>query len=247
MRRALAVLALALAAAQDDTPPLIEALVAGDVARAGALLAQGADVSELSVITPLYAAQENIRSAKQRRAMLRRLIALGAEPDQPTQDGTTTLMLAAYHGELKDAQLLLDAGADPRRTNDLDSDAIDAAARGGHSELAAALREQAGAAGERQAALWAALVRRVEAHVGAVHAELEALYVAACQPDDLASARLPSPSEQRRGDVNVPSCHALRTAGLEEYYGNVNMLMVCLLYTSPSPRDVEESRMPSSA
>ena len=24
-------------------------------------------------------------------------------------------------------------------------------------------------------------------------------------------------------------------------------LMVCLLYTSPSPRDVEESRMPSSA
>ena len=24
-------------------------------------------------------------------------------------------------------------------------------------------------------------------------------------------------------------------------------LMICLLYTSPSPRDVEESRMPSSA
>ena len=26
-----------------------------------------------------------------------------------------------------------------------------------------------------------------------------------------------------------------------------HMLFVCLLYTSPSPRDVEESRMPSSA
>ena len=26
-----------------------------------------------------------------------------------------------------------------------------------------------------------------------------------------------------------------------------NMIMTCLLYTSPSPRDVEESRMPSSA
>ena len=26
-----------------------------------------------------------------------------------------------------------------------------------------------------------------------------------------------------------------------------NIAMVCLLYTSPSPRDVEESRMPSSA
>ena len=28
---------------------------------------------------------------------------------------------------------------------------------------------------------------------------------------------------------------------------NVATGMVCLLYTSPSPRDVEESRMPSSA
>ena len=26
-----------------------------------------------------------------------------------------------------------------------------------------------------------------------------------------------------------------------------NLIYVCLLYTSPSPRDVEESRMPSSA
>ena len=26
-----------------------------------------------------------------------------------------------------------------------------------------------------------------------------------------------------------------------------NIIMICLLYTSPSPRDVEESRMPSSA
>ena len=29
--------------------------------------------------------------------------------------------------------------------------------------------------------------------------------------------------------------------------GNYVLLLVCLLYTSPSPRDVEESRMPSSA
>ena len=27
----------------------------------------------------------------------------------------------------------------------------------------------------------------------------------------------------------------------------VDLTVVCLLYTSPSPRDVEESRMPSSA
>ena len=32
---------------------------------------------------------------------------------------------------------------------------------------------------------------------------------------------------------------------LPEYY--THLLYLCLLYTSPSPRDVEESRMPSSA
>ena len=32
------------------------------------------------------------------------------------------------------------------------------------------------------------------------------------------------------------------------FYGNsFNSILACLLYTSPSPRDVEESRMPSSA
>ena len=30
-------------------------------------------------------------------------------------------------------------------------------------------------------------------------------------------------------------------------YAIASLIMACLLYTSPSPRDVEESRMPSSA
>ena len=30
-------------------------------------------------------------------------------------------------------------------------------------------------------------------------------------------------------------------------FGGVSRNKICLLYTSPSPRDVEESRMPSSA
>ena len=34
---------------------------------------------------------------------------------------------------------------------------------------------------------------------------------------------------------------------VEEEYPEDWRLYVCLLYTSPSPRDVEESRMPSSA
>ena len=33
----------------------------------------------------------------------------------------------------------------------------------------------------------------------------------------------------------------------QDFEGHVEFVMICLLYTSPSPRDVEESRMPSSA
>ena len=36
-------------------------------------------------------------------------------------------------------------------------------------------------------------------------------------------------------------------ASLKEHNHVNEQLMHCLLYTSPSPRDVEESRMPSSA
>ena len=36
-------------------------------------------------------------------------------------------------------------------------------------------------------------------------------------------------------------------AGMERKNGDRNGQKSCLLYTSPSPRDVEESRMPSSA
>ena len=38
-------------------------------------------------------------------------------------------------------------------------------------------------------------------------------------------------------------------AGVDEYKKNIfiDRINSCLLYTSPSPRDVEESRMPSSA
>ena len=35
--------------------------------------------------------------------------------------------------------------------------------------------------------------------------------------------------------------------GLTIYFDNPIFIYICLLYTSPSPRDVEESRMPSSA
>ena len=42
--------------------------------------------------------------------------------------------------------------------------------------------------------------------------------------------------------VNVGVAYGLWASG-----GVISTALLCLLYTSPSPRDVEESRMPSSA
>ena len=49
-----------------------------------------------------------------------------------------------------------------------------------------------------------------------------------------------APSEQATIPVVVPGDHLLAANSLYQATS-------CLLYTSPSPRDVEESRMPSSA
>ena len=50
---------------------------------------------------------------------------------------------------------------------------------------------------------------------------------------------------------NIESVLEIALAGFSKkelkVYTEYGKLIVCLLYTSPSPRDVEESRMPSSA
>ena len=46
--------------------------------------------------------------------------------------------------------------------------------------------------------------------------------------------------------VEVPSVDGQTMADIDPYTQE-QWATVCLLYTSPSPRDVEESRMPSSA
>ena len=158
-RRAAAVVLLATARAAlpgqfdvgpaDSTSPLIQSLVSDDTARFEQLLAVGADVNVLDVITPLYAAQEYVRNSRQRHAALRRLLRAGAMADGTTQDGSTTLMLAAYHGDVRSAQLLLDHGANPLRENMQGFHAIDAAHKGGHDELGAMLREHLGESGVR--------------------------------------------------------------------------------------------------
>ena len=65
-------------------------------------------------------------------------------------------------------------------------------------------------------------------------------------------------SALRSGSYTKAACRAVRDAlwrnsiNLVEVFGADKSSMqimaeICLLYTSPSPRDVEESRMPSSA
>ena len=117
--------------------PLIEALVSEDLGRAHRLMeSEPSQLNALDVITPLYAAQEYVRSSKQRHETLRRLLKAGALPDQPTNDGSTPLMLAAYHGDVRSAQILLEHGADPLRKNGQGHHAISAAQNGRHAELA---------------------------------------------------------------------------------------------------------------
>ena len=84
----------------ESISPLIQALVDDNVTLANVLLDAGADVATLDTITPLYAAQEYVSKRKARHAMLRKLLAAGSQVDQATQDGTTTLMLAAYNGDV---------------------------------------------------------------------------------------------------------------------------------------------------
>ena len=57
-------------------------------------------------------------------------------------------------------------------------------------------------------------------------------------------------SKKDKGIVrtNVQGWHShTNMAELPEYKKLVDMLYACLLYTSPSPRDRQKSRMPSSA
>ena len=129
--------------------PLIQALYEDDVDKAYKLIEEGADVTLHDDITPLYAAQEYVNNNKRRHAMIKKLLKMGAPPDQETMDGSTTLMLAAYAGDVRSVQMLLDAGADPLKTNQMVANSINAAHKGGHHELAEQILEHVGESGTR--------------------------------------------------------------------------------------------------
>lgn len=130
--------------------PLIHALVTDDIERATKLLTEGADPNVLEEITPLYAAQEYVHGSRRRHAIIRKLLQAGALADRPTRDGSTTLMLAVHHGDVRSAQMLLNHGADPLHRNSKGASAIEAAQQGGHDELSHMLREHIGESGLRQ-------------------------------------------------------------------------------------------------
>eukprot|EP00966_Prymnesium_polylepis_P291853 6740705-Prymnesium_polylepis.1 len=80
----------------ESTVPLIQALVDANVTLALSLLDGGADLDARDVITPMYAAQEYVRSSKQRHMLLHRMLRRGAPVDGPTQDGTTVRLFLGH-------------------------------------------------------------------------------------------------------------------------------------------------------
>ena len=72
------------------------------------------------------------------------------------------------------------------------------------------------------------LLNDVEQHMMKMSGEVIQLFVHFCKPSDVGALiraydRIHGKSTE---EVEVPSCSELREAGLEEYYGNINMLLV---------------------
>ena len=81
-------------------------------------------------------------------------------------------------------------------------------------------------------------------HIKLITAEIETVFIHFCQPSDPLALHATFAS----GDVQVPSCAALRDAGIETYYGNLNMLLVeaWLGKILPSLQAVESGARPSA-
>ena len=61
-----------------------------------------------------------------------------------------------------------------------------------------------------------------------------------------AKFKLPRDQKEVKRDTTKVSGKTVDVTYAEDKRGKIHVY-ICLLYTSPSPRDVEESRMPSSA
>ncbi len=124
--------------AQAQTPPPADTLAArwtqaietDDLAAANALLVWG-DGAELPIDPPLYLAARAGRTS-----IVRALLATGApvETTSRISSGTTPLHAALYFGHSDAVSVLIDAGADVRRRNDVGYAAFDWALEGGNRD-----------------------------------------------------------------------------------------------------------------
>lgn len=123
------------AISQAGETPLMLAAIKGRLDWVQALVARGALINEPGWNALHYAA------AASDTAVLRWLLAQGAELEAEAPNGTTALMMAAGYGPLTGVELLLKAGADPARRNQLGLGAADFARRAGRDDLAVRLEK----------------------------------------------------------------------------------------------------------
>jgi len=113
---------------------LMLASLRGQVALVEKLLARGAAVNRPGWSPLHYAATAPDEGP------MRILLAKGAAVDAESPNRTTPLMMAAQYGPSACVDLLLQAGADPRRENDLGLTAAEFASRAGRDSLAKKLK-----------------------------------------------------------------------------------------------------------
>jgi len=111
---------------------LPEAVQAGDADVVDRLLENGA---EIDAVHPTYhdATALMIAAGDNEVELVQRLLAAGAGVNLGDKNGDTALNWAVYSGHYETAQLLLEAGADPRLSGH--GDALQIALRRGHEEL----------------------------------------------------------------------------------------------------------------
>jgi uncharacterized protein len=126
---------LARATAPDGFFPLGLAAFFGHSGAVRLLLERGADV-EQAAMNDMQVRAIHAASAAQSVAIVRDLLASGAEPDSRQQRGYTALMEAAHSGNVDLLELLLSSGADRALTNDDGDTAHDLALAAGHLDVA---------------------------------------------------------------------------------------------------------------
>ena len=123
--------------------PLMDAAYRGNAAAAQILLDAGArtDAADQAGWTPLHFAAQNERGLD----ILKMLILSDAAVDRPDSGGTTPLMIASAYNNPKAVAALLEARADPRRTDNTGRDSLSYARMKNAAECVSLLEDAASA------------------------------------------------------------------------------------------------------